>query len=153
MGDVSELEKKYSFSFINFLKGLFLLPVLAVLFLLGACSSQEAPREIELKPYTLADLAKQDFSKVNKITIQSGETGEEKTVEDNEQISNFMKNMEDAYFTPDISQEKREGWTYLLTFYEGRKKVFEFYPHYVDDIYFKPDEKVMTSIDELFNSK
>lgn len=149
--DVNELKKR--FSIINFMKGLFLIPLFLILFVITACSSQEEPREIELKPYTLADLAKKDFTNVDRITIKSGETGEEKTFEDKEQISTFMKKMEDAYFTPDINQEKRTGWTYMVTFYEGGKKVLEFYQNFIDDIYFKPDEKVITNIEELFNSK
>lgn len=135
------------------MKKIFLIPLFLVLFVMGACSSQEAPREIELKPYTLMDLANQDFAGVDKITIISGETAEEKTFEDPDQVSTFMKNMEDAYFTPDINQEKRTGWTYWVKLYEGKKKVFEFYPTHVDGIYFKPDEKVVSNIEELFNSK
>lgn len=148
-----EMERRFSFSFINFMKGMLLLPVFLFLFVLGACSSQEEPREIELKPYTLMDLAKQDFTNVDKIVIKSGDTGEAKTVEDKEQISAFLKNMESAYFTPDVNQKKREGWTYLITFYAGSKEVFEFYPTYIGDIYFKPDDKVMANIEELFKSK
>ena len=135
------------------MKGLFLIPLFLILFVITACSSQEEPREIELKPYTLADLAKMDFTNVDKIKIKSGETGEEKTVEDKEQISTFMKNMENAYFTPDVNQEKRTEWSYMVTFYEGGKKVLEFYPNFIDDIYFKPDEKVIANIEGLFNSK
>lgn len=147
------MEKRFSFSIINFIKGMFFVPLFLVFFVMSACSSEEAPREIELKPYTLMDLAKQDFANVDKITIKSGETGEEKTFEDPNQVSTFMKNMEDAYFTPDINQEKRTGWTYWVKLYEGRKMVYEFYPSYVDDIYFKPDEKVVANIEELFKSK
>ncbi|EKN68221.1 hypothetical protein P9E76_20510 [Schinkia azotoformans] len=147
------MEKRFSFSIINFIKGMFLVPLFFVFFVMSACSSEEAPREIELKPYTLMDLAEQDFAGVDKITIKSGETGEEKMFEDPEQVSNFIKNMEDAYFTPDINQEKRTGWTYWVKLYEGKKMVYEFYPSYVDDIYFKPDEKVIANIEELFNSK
>jgi hypothetical protein len=148
------MERKCNFSVINFIKGLFIMPLFLVFFVLSACTSQEeAPREIELKPYTLMDLANQDFSKVDSITIKSGETGEEKTFEDSEQVSNFLKNMEGAYFTPDINQEKRTGWTYWVKLYEGRKMVYEFYPTFIDDIYFKPDEKVVSNIEELFETK
>lgn len=147
------MEKKFSFSILNFIKGMCLVPVFLVFFIMSACSSEEAPREIELKPYTLMDLANQDFAGVDKITIKSGETGEEKTFEDPEQVSSFIKNMGDAYFTPDINQEKRSGWTYWVKLYEGKKMVYEFYPSYVDDIYFKPDEKVIANIEGLFNSK
>ncbi|HHY74976.1 MAG TPA: hypothetical protein GX497_17445 [Bacillus bacterium] len=147
------MDKKFSFSFINFMKGVLLLPAFLFILVLGACSSQEAPREIELKPYKLAELAKQDFSKVDKIAIKSGETGEEKTFEDKEQVQDFIKNIEAVTFTPDINQERRAGWTYMITFYEGRKKAFEFYPNYIDDIYFKQDDSVVAIVEELFNSK
>ena len=148
-----ELNQRFSFSFINFLRGLFFIPVFLFILILGACSSQEEPREIELKPYTLMDLAKQDFVNVDKITIKNGETGEEKTFEDKEKVSTFIKSLENAYFTPDVNQNKREGWTYWISFYEGSKKVYEFYPTYIDNIYFKPDEKVMAAIEDLFKSK
>lgn len=148
------MEIKCNFSVINFIKGMFFVPLFLVFFVLSACSSQEeAPREIELKPYTLMDLAKQDFAGVDKIIIKSGETGEEKTFEDPEQVSSFMKNMEDAYFTPDVNQEKRTGWTYWVKLFEGNKMVYEFYPSYVDEIYFKPDDKVVSNIENIFNSK
>ncbi|NSL52444.1 hypothetical protein [Calidifontibacillus erzurumensis] len=142
-------------SFIRFFKGRKnLLFITSILFLiLTGCTSQEKPREIEYKPYTLAELAKQDFANVNKIEIVNGETGEEKTVEDVEQVKEFIRNMEDAYFKPDFDQQPRKGWEYFITFYEDRKKVFEFYTNYIDNIYFKPDEKVMAAVEQLFNSK
>lgn len=131
-----------------------LLITLTVLFIsiLTGCG-QEEQRSIELQPYTLAELSKVDFSKVSKIKINSNEDGKTITITDQATINKWVDNMNDAYFTPDVVQDKASTeWTYKLTLYEGNKKVFEFLPNYIDDIYFKPDEKVIKNIETLYNS-
>ncbi|WP_017754020.1 hypothetical protein [Calidifontibacillus oryziterrae] len=131
-----------------------LLIILLTLFILAltACGQKEQ-RTIELQPYTLAELSKIDLTKISKITINSNETGEKKTITDKTVIKTWVENMNVAYFIPDVVQEKNTtDWTYDLTLYEGNKKVFHFLPNYIDDIYFKPDEKVMKSIEDLYNS-
>lgn len=126
--------------------------VFLLILLMTACSQKEEVRSIELKPYTLTELAKMDFTGVDRITIKDGSTGEEREFTDQAKIKNWLQSMDAAYFTPDINQEKREGWTYWITLYEGKKEVFEFYPNNINDIYFKPDEKVMENIEELYNA-
>lgn len=131
-----------------------LLIILTLLFIsiLTGCS-QEEQRSIELKPYTLAELTKIDLSKVSKIKITSNEDGETVTLTDEATINEWVDNMSDAYFTPDVVQDKASTeWTYELTLYEGNKKVLKFLPNYIDDIYFKPDEKVIKNIETLYNS-
>lgn len=131
-----------------------LFAVLIVLFIsiLTGCG-QEDQRSIELQPYTLAELSKVDLSKVTKINIKSNEDGEKVAITDQVAINKWIENMKDAYFTPDVVQEKKTTeWDYELTLYEDNKKVFQFFPNYIDDIYFKPDEKVMQNIDKLYNS-
>jgi hypothetical protein len=124
--------------------------MLSVLSFLAACQGQhEQPKEV--KPVLITELYQGDFSKVDKLTIRSGSTGELRTITDKEKIGQWLDFIQDIRFVPDPDQEPRSGWRYWIALYEGENKVFELFPNNIHGVYYIPDEQVMASMAELFN--
>ncbi|WP_102349527.1 hypothetical protein [Bacillus sp. Marseille-P3661] len=126
--------------------------IIALIILVTTACGQQEPREIELKEYTITELTESDLKAVDKITIKNGETGDVKTIEDQQDVTAWLDFIKGIQFTPDLDQNQREGWLYMITLYEGNRKVLEFYPNYIDDIYFKVENDVISKFDELFKS-
>lgn len=118
----------------------------ALMFLfLFACESQ--PRKTE----TFSNIYKEDLSKVDKIKIQSGRTGELRTITDQEQIQQWLNSVKDLQFIPKSNQEDQKGWLYWVILYKGDNKEFEFFNNRIDDIYYDSNEQLNTSLEKLFN--
>lgn len=122
-----------------------------VLLFFTACqNNQEQPKN--LKPMLFTEIYQGDLSKVDKLSIRSGSTGELRIITDKEKIDQWLNSIKDIRFVPDSNQEGRSGWRYGITLYEGENEVFQFTPHQIKDVYYIADEKVIKSMEELFNS-
>lgn len=125
--------------------------ILLVFSFFTACQSQqEKPKN--LKPMLFTELYQGDLSKVDKLTIRSGSTGELRIITDKVKIDQWLNFMKDIRFVPDSNQEGRSGWIYSVALYEGENEVFQFIPNQINEVYYIADEKVITSMEELFNS-
>lgn len=123
-----------------------LLKGLALLFLfLVACEGQQD------KPVLFTTLYKGDLTKVDKITIQNGITGELREITDKEKITKWIDSIKSIDFVPESNQEKQKGWKYRVTLYNGENKEFEFFNNRIGDMYYKQNEQINSSLEELFS--
>ncbi|NGQ96795.1 hypothetical protein G3578_16645 [Brevibacillus sp. SYP-B805] len=129
----------------------FLTVILLVFSFLTACQGQPET-SADVKPMLFTELYQGDLSKVDKLTIRNGSTGELRTITDKAKIVQWLQVMKDVRFVPDPNQEPRSGWRYWVSLYEGENKVFELFPNNVNGVYYLTDEKVMASMEELFKT-
>jgi len=86
--------------------------VLIVSCLLTACSAKTQSLE--------AFYTEEGIENVDKIVIVDGSTGYIKTLTDVEQINEFLALIKDVEFSSQDNQEKRDGFLYSITLYDGK---------------------------------
>lgn len=88
------------------------LSLFVCLFLLFACTNG--------KTQTFEAFYKDaQIENVDKIIIQDGSTGASKEITKQEQMNEFLSLIKDIDFTPQSHQEKRVGWRYAITLFDG----------------------------------
>lgn len=117
---------------------------------MGSQASDERPDVSHLEPQLLTEMMQEaGVTEVDSLEIQSGSTGEKKRTTDSALIENFMSQIAEVIYTPDPNQEERIGWIYRVTVKDDDNS-FEFYPHYVEDVYYKADGDVGGMMEALF---
>ncbi|SDM86708.1 hypothetical protein SAMN05518871_102432 [Psychrobacillus sp. OK028] len=122
-------------------KYLFLI-LLVSLFLLSACNNG--------KTQSLEEFYKDaKIESVEKVIIQDGSTGYSKTIVEQEQIDEFVTLIKGVVFTPQENQEKREGWRYCISLFDGEKE-FNFTLNEIDNIYYDSSPDIHPIVDNYY---
>lgn len=126
---------------------------LCAIFLSGcvAAGGEENEKPVTPKePQALSEMFwKAGIEWVDRLDMQSGMSGEKKTTANQEIIQNFLAEVEGVIYTPDTNQEKREGWTYLVTLVDGENE-FSFYPNHVEGVHYTANADMFEKMDQLF---
>ena len=122
-------------------KSLFLI-LLVSLLLLSACTNG--------KTQSLEEFYKDaKIENVDKVIIQDGSTGYSKTITNQEQIGEFLSLIKDIEFTPQDNQEKRVGWRYGITLFDGEKE-FKFTLNEIDNTYYDSNPDIHPIVDNYY---
>lgn len=122
-------------------KSSFLILLLS-LFLVTACTNG--------KKQTLEEFySDAQIEKIDKVIIQDGSTGASKVITMQEQIAEFLTLIKDIEFTPQDNQEKRDGWRYGITLFDGKKE-FKFTLSEIDDIYYDSNPDIHPIVDNYY---
>lgn len=122
-------------------KSMFLI-MLVSLFFVSACSNG--------KTQSLEGFYKDaEIENVDKIIIQDGSTGASKTITQQGQMDEFLSLIKDIQFTPLKNQEKRDGWRYGITLFDGEKD-FTFTLNEIGDTYYDTNPDIVPIIDQFY---
>lgn len=132
----------------------FLFIILSVsLLLLSACvesNKKNQNTKITEKTQSLEQFYKDSKIKnIDKLLIRDGSTGASKTVTEEKQIDEFITLTKGIIFTPLKNQERREGWSYEITLYDGENQ-FLFYLHYFDGVYYDSNPDILPIVDNYY---
>ncbi len=86
---------------------------------------------------------------VDKVIIQDGSTGASTTITNQEQIDEFLSLIKDIEFTPQNNQEKREGWRYGITLFDGEKE-FKFTLNNIGNTYYDSTPDIHPIVDNYY---
>ena len=115
--------------------------VLIVSCLLTACSAKTQSLE--------AFYTEDGIESVDKIVIADGSTGYIKTLTDVKQINEFLGLIKDIEFSPQDNQEKRDGFLYSITLYDGEAQ-FNFSLNQIDDTYYNTEPDIYPIVDGYY---
>ena len=115
--------------------------VLIVGCLLTACSTKTQPLE--------AFYTEDGIENVDKIIILDGSNGYIKTITDVEQINEFLALIKDIEFSPQDNQEKRDGFLYGITLYDGEAQ-FNFSLNQIGDTYYNTEPDIYPIVDGYY---
>ncbi|WP_262177303.1 hypothetical protein [Saccharococcus sp. Marseille-Q5394] len=116
--------------------------MLASLFMVSACTNGKT-QSLETF-YTNAKIIS-----VDKVIIQDGSTGASTTITNQEQIDEFLSLIKDIEFTPQNNQEKREGWRYGITLFDGEKE-FKFTLNNIGNTYYDSTPDIHPIVDNYY---
>ena len=122
-------------------KYLFLLLIISLV-LISACSNG--------KKQSLERFYKDaKIENVDKVIIHDGSTGYSKTIVNQEQIDEFLSLIKEIEYTPQDNQEKREGWRYGITLFDGEKE-FKFTLNQIDHTYYDSNPDIRPIVDSYY---
>ncbi|MGM9946161.1 MAG: hypothetical protein ACI33M_14515 [Lysinibacillus sp.] len=119
----------------------YLVLVLIVGCLLAACNAKTQSLE--------AFYTEDGIESVDKVVILDGSTGYTKTLTDIEQINEFLALIKDIEFSPQDNQEKRYGFLYGITLYDGEAQ-FNFSLSQIDNVYYDTEPDIYPIIDGYY---
>jgi len=111
--------------------------------LLTACSAKTQSLE--------AFYTEDGIESVDKIVILDGSTGYKKTLTDMKQINEFLSLIKDIEFSPQDNQEKRDGFLYSITLYDGEAQ-FNFSLNQIGDTYYNTEPDIYPIVDGYYKS-
>ena len=88
---------------------------------------------------------------VDKVVILDGSTGYTKTLTDVAQINEFLVLIKDIEFSPQDNQEKRDGFLYGITLYDGEAQ-FNFSLSQIDDVYYDTEPDIYPIVDGYYKA-
>ena len=116
--------------------------LLICLLLLSACSNG--------KTQSLEEFYKDaKIENVDKVIIQDGSTGYSKTITNQDQIGEFLSLIKEIEYTPQDNQEKRVGWRYGITLFDGEKE-FKFTLNQIDNTYYDSNPDIHPIVDNYY---
>ena len=115
--------------------------VLIVGCLLTACSAKTQSLE--------AFYTEDGIENVDKVVILDGSTGYTKTLTHIEQINEFLALIKDIEFSPQDNQEKRDGFLYGITLYDGEAQ-FNFSLNQIGDKYYDTEPDIYSIVDGYY---
>ena len=122
-------------------KSLFLM-LLVSLFILSACTNG--------KTQSLESFYKDaKIENVDRVIIQDGSTGASKSITKPEQIGEFLTLINKIEFIPQKNQEKRKGWWYGITLFDGEKE-FKFTLNQIDNTYYDSNPDIHPIVDNYY---
>ncbi|HHY21893.1 MAG TPA: hypothetical protein GX525_08450 [Bacilli bacterium] len=86
---------------------------------------------------------------IDKVIIQEGSTGASKTITEQVQIDEFLSLIRDIEFTPQDNQEKRVGWRYGITPFDGEVK-FKFTLNEIDNTYYDSNPDIHPIVENYY---
>lgn len=93
----------------------------------------------------------EQIEKVEKVMIRDGQTGDSKTITEPELIDELMSQINDIVFTPQVNQEKRDGWRYEILLFDGDKK-FNFTLNQIKDVYYDTNPGIYPIVDTFYKN-
>lgn len=116
--------------------------LLVSIFLLSACTNGKT-QSLE------AFYRDAEIENIDQIIIQDGTTGYMKTITEQAQMDEFLALINEIEFSPQDNQEKREGWRYGITLFDGEKE-FAFTLNQINDIYYDANPDIYPIVDSYY---
>ena len=88
---------------------------------------------------------------VDRIEILDGSTGESKTYEHVDHIVSLLEAIKDEVFILDSDQAERDGFSYAVELFEGKKLKMAFSPSRLNNKNYITDENLTISIRNFFD--
>ncbi|SDW23898.1 hypothetical protein [Paenibacillus sp. CF384] len=120
-----------------------------VIFLAG-CQMHLGGSSGKLHAITLAEAYSGDISKVTRIELLNGSSGEHATVEDKDTISQWINQVKDLRLKPDDNQEPRTGYVFGISLFEGDVKTMRFTPNGIGEVYYESNSQFEALTRSLF---
>ncbi|MFT4416576.1 hypothetical protein ACLM5H_22180 [Fredinandcohnia humi] len=105
-----------------------------------------------LEAKTLSEFYEDDIEKVDKIVIFDGSTGYRKTLENQDDVKDFLERIKDIDFIPEENQEDRSGFRYSITFYENGKQTFSCTLNQIGKHYYYTEPDMFGIVDEFYKT-
>lgn len=125
----------------------FSLILLVSLLLLSACSNVGTNGKAQLLEVFFND---EKIENVDKVIIQDGSTGYSKTITNQKQIGEFLSLIKEIEYTPQGNQEKRDGFRYGITLFDGEKQ-FAFTLNQIDNTYYDSNPDIHPIVEIYYN--
>lgn len=104
----------------------------------------------DAKPQSLEEFyLEAGIQAADKITIQDGSTGYSKTLVDKEEMDGFLASIDDIMFIPKADQEKREGWRYSVSLFDG-EEAFNFTLNEIEGTYYYTEPDIFPIVDRYY---
>lgn len=130
----------------RFIKGLCMIGF--VLFLVACQASQQGQDQAK----TFSEMYPTELANVTQLEIRRGD-GELKTITDLHLIDNLFQKIKDLPFVPDEDQEGAVGFLFDVKIYEQNELTFSFTTNKINGYYYKPNEKVNSALEQLFEEE
>lgn len=124
--------------------------ILLLLFIAG-CQGKSDP--LILKPITLSEAYPGNITKVNKIDLLDGSSGERVVIEDQKKIKQWISLIKDIKLIPDDNQEGMVGFVFGVSLYEGEENKLGFIANQINKIYYKTNLEFERQIKTLFEEQ
>ncbi|WP_225986060.1 hypothetical protein [Psychrobacillus glaciei] len=105
-----------------------------------------------MKTKTLPEFYEKDLDDVTKIVIVDGITGYKKIIKDKVIIQKLLREIKDINFTPEESQEQREGWSYSITLFQDDEQTFQFGLTQVKGNYYYTEPDILPIVDKFYEN-
>ncbi|WP_160496906.1 hypothetical protein [Paenibacillus dendrobii] len=124
-----------------------------MIFAIGCQSNAEDPKPDQLNPISLTKAYPGSISKVDKVELLDGSTGERRTIVDQKTIQQWLNKIKNIELDPDDNQEGRVGYIFGITLFENEKKTLGFIPNEINNIYYKNNEEFLKPIRAIFKEQ
>lgn len=117
--------------------------LLVSLLLLSACSNG--------KTQSLEEFYKDaKIENVDKVIIQDGSTGANKTITNQEQINEFLTLIKEIELTPQDNQRDAKGWLYGIILYDDEKEFL--FTNQIDNIYYDSNPGIYPIVEHFYKN-
>jgi len=116
--------------------------IITSVFFIAACESE---------PLTLNDFYQRDIEDVTKIEIIDGSTGDKKVVNDKQIIDDLLYQIKEIKFIPDENQEKRTGYLYNVSLYQGNE-TYSFSSNKINDTYYFTEPNIEPILQDFYKN-
>jgi hypothetical protein len=114
--------------------------------ILTGCQTIEDNHQKPLKLITLTEAYPGEISKVSKVELLDGSTGERIIVNDRKIIQDWLDQIKEVSLIPDENQEQRAGYIFSIALFEGDTKKLGFIPNEINNVYYKTNEEFVEPI-------
>ena len=116
----------------------------SLLCLISACTPI-TPKTQPLEAF----IEEQGLTQIDRVILQDGSTGETKTLQDPEQIEEFLSLIKEIEYIPQENQDGRVGWRYGIRLFEGFKE-FDFTLSEIDGVYYDSEPDIYPIVEEYY---
>jgi len=118
----------------------------SILCLLSACDNEKSHTQ------TLeAFYEEKGLTEIDKIVLQDGSNGETKTLQDAEQIEEFLSLIKDIEYTPSENQNGMVGWRYRIRLFDQLNE-FDFTLSEIDGVYYNSEPDIYPIVGEYYQN-
>ncbi len=96
-----------------------------------------------------AFIEEQGLTEIDRVILQDGSTGEMKTLQDPEQIEEFLSLIKNIEYIPQENQDGRVGWRYRIRLFEQLNE-FDFTLSEIDGVYYDSEPDIYPIVEEYY---
>lgn len=104
-----------------------------------------------LKTKMLSEFYEDQLKSIDEMRILDGSTGYSKNITDEKMIDEFLSLIETIQYIPDDNQEKRVGFRYAITLFDGNNS-FSFTLNEVDGHYYDTEPDIFPIVDNFYKN-
>ncbi|GKS12184.1 hypothetical protein PC41400_04050 [Paenibacillus chitinolyticus] len=128
--------------------------ILILMLSITGCADQGGRKNLDSETLAkpLLNFFQGDITKITRIDIRNGATGEVKSFKNKETLQKWLGKFRDIEVKSDPNQEPKTGYAYAVELYEGNQIKFSFTNSQIDKLYLLPSEELIKHMKSLYES-